>query len=235
MASTAITAKHTITQPSPIAIWQAGEHLDEREVGDPVDARADGGRPASHGGGEDLALDQPARAADADSECGDEEREPTGPLAGCRAAREDNGTLVRRNVVMSVARLNAAPSSHRSSFTESSSDRGLDGAVCAASCDRRAGRGRREDGDRGPVPVTAGPAVSRVPRPGQQADDWAHKGIWLRHRPAAPESAGRGQYPCRPGFHDGSITDHITGGPAAVHPASAGTPDSEALISPAPT
>jgi hypothetical protein len=129
MASTAITAKHTITQPSPIAIWQAGEHLDEREVGDPVDARADGGRPASHGGGEDLALDQPARAADADSECGDEEREPTGPLAGCRAAREDNGTLVRRNVVMSVARLNAAPSSHRSSFTESSSDRGLDGAV----------------------------------------------------------------------------------------------------------
>src|SRR5665648_68976 len=40
-----------------------------------IDARADGGRPAPHRGGEDLALDQPARAAHADSERGDEERE----------------------------------------------------------------------------------------------------------------------------------------------------------------
>jgi hypothetical protein len=53
--------------------------------------------------------------------------ETDAPLAGCRAGREDSGTLVHaKNVVMS-ARLNVAPSSHRSSFTQSSSGRRLDG------------------------------------------------------------------------------------------------------------
>jgi hypothetical protein len=36
MARTAITAKHTITQPSPMGVMPGGKHLDEREVGDPI-------------------------------------------------------------------------------------------------------------------------------------------------------------------------------------------------------
>ena len=99
------------------------------------------------------------------------------PLAGCRAGREDGGTQVRaKNVVMSVARLNVVPSSHRSSLTESSSDRGRDGTgarCCAARGDRGLDGGRRKDGDWGPS-ASASDGVPSVVRldPGQQGDDY---------------------------------------------------------------
>src|SRR5262245_40343096 len=48
------------------------EHLDEREVGDPVHARGDRGGLATDGGREDLALEEPAGPAHADRERGDE-------------------------------------------------------------------------------------------------------------------------------------------------------------------
>src|SRR5215475_801883 len=44
------------------------EHFDEREVGDPVHARGDGGGLAADRGREDLALEQPAGSAHADRE-----------------------------------------------------------------------------------------------------------------------------------------------------------------------
>ena len=51
-----------------------GERLDEGVVGEPVDAGGDGGGATADGGGKDFALDEPAGAADADSEA-DEEAE----------------------------------------------------------------------------------------------------------------------------------------------------------------
>src|ERR1700746_2380427 len=50
-----------------------GEDLDEGEVAHPGDGRGDGGGLAADAGGEPLALQGPAGAADADGEGGDEE------------------------------------------------------------------------------------------------------------------------------------------------------------------
>ena len=74
-ARTHSAAKQTSTQPSPIAALPGREHLDERVVGQPVDGRTDRRRLAADRGREVLALDQPAGAADADRERGDEQVE----------------------------------------------------------------------------------------------------------------------------------------------------------------
>src|ERR1039458_2007111 len=55
---------HHPRQPAPLV--QGWESLDDHEVGQPVDTRADRGSTAAYAGGEILALDQLARNADTD-------------------------------------------------------------------------------------------------------------------------------------------------------------------------
>src|ERR1017187_3186758 len=66
---------HHPRQPAPLV--QGWECLDDHEVGQPVDTRADRGGTAAYAGGEILALDQLARIADTDREGGDKEGEAT--------------------------------------------------------------------------------------------------------------------------------------------------------------
>ena len=66
---------HHPRQPAPLV--QGWECLDDHEVGQPVDTRADRGGTAAYAGGEILALDQLARTADTDREGGDKEGEAT--------------------------------------------------------------------------------------------------------------------------------------------------------------